>query len=57
MEHTLYYSVASLAKLWQCPESTIYTLIKTGRLKAFKVGVAWRISEQARINYENGVIE
>lgn len=53
----MYYTVKTLAELWQCPESTIYTLIKTGRLKAFKVGVSWRISDKARISYEEGVSE
>ena len=50
---SIYFTVPTLAKLWDCPTSTIYTLIKTGILKAFKVGVSWRISDGARDEYEN----
>ncbi len=43
----MYYTVKELAEHWRCPCSVIYNLIKTGKLRAFKLGVSYRISEQA----------
>ena len=51
--NTKYYTVKELADLWRCPTSTIYTLINTRRLRAFKVGVSWRITDGARMEYES----
>ena len=52
MIRPVYYTVKELADLWRCPMSTIYKLINTNRLQAFKVGVSWRITDDARLAYE-----
>jgi len=49
-----YYTVQDLADIWGCSKNAIYALICTHRLRAFKVGVSWRISEEARVEYERG---
>ena len=51
-EQGVYYTVESLASLWGCPKSTVYNLITTKRLAAFKCGVSWRISDKARAECE-----
>lgn len=35
---TAVYSVATLAQRWECGEDTIYSMIRSGSLRAFKVG-------------------
>ena len=49
---SLYHTVGSLAELWGCPESAIYYLLRSKRLKGFKAGVAWKIPDRARYEYE-----
>ena len=53
MIRPVYYTVKELAALWRCPASAVYRLINTRRLHAFKVGVSWRIPEDARLAYES----
>lgn len=49
------HTVESLAHHWHVNPSTIYGLIKSGKLQAFKVGVGYRITDKARYEYEIGV--
>lgn len=49
------YSVAQLARYWQVEPSTVYGMIKSGKLQAFKVGVGYRITDKAVREYEEGV--
>lgn len=43
MEHT-YYSVAKVAQMLDIHEKTVQRYIREGKLKASKIGKAWRIS-------------
>lgn len=52
-DHTTIYTIADLAKLWKCSKDVIYDMLLSGRLKGFKVGRQWRISYEARMNYEH----
>lgn len=47
-----YHTVASLAELWGCSTDMVYSLLKDGRLRGFKLGKDWRITDEARIEYE-----
>ena len=38
------YTLEEIAELLQVTRRTIYTWIKDGKLKAFKVGRGWRVS-------------
>lgn len=49
------YSVAELAKYWKVQDPTIYKMIKSGKLQAFKVGVGYRITDKAVREFEAGV--
>ena len=49
------YSVAELAKYWKVQDPTIYKMIRSGKLQAFKVGVGYRITDKAVREYESGV--
>lgn len=51
------YSVAELAQHWHVEPSTIYTMIKKGRLTAFKCGVSYRITDKAVREYEEGLAQ
>lgn len=48
------YSVAELANRWKVEPSTIYTMIRQGKLAAFKCGVSYRITDKAVREYEGG---
>jgi excisionase family DNA binding protein len=54
-DESVTYSVAELAKYWKVNEPTIYKMIRSGKLKAFKVGVGYRITDKAVREYEQGV--
>jgi excisionase family DNA binding protein len=41
-EHKEIMTVRQLAEYFQCDKSTIYRLIKNGKIPAFKVGANWR---------------
>lgn len=47
------YSVAQLAKRWNCSVSMIRKLIKSNRLRAFRVGELWRIATEEVERYES----
>lgn len=49
------YSVAELAQHWKVNDPTIYKMIKSGKLKAFRVGVGYRITDKAVREFEAGV--
>ena len=49
------YTVAELAKYWKVQSSTIYAMIKSEKLQAFRVGVGYRITDRSVREYEQGV--
>ena len=49
------HSVEELAAYWKVKTSTIYGMIKSGKLAAFKVGVGYRITDKAVREYEEGL--
>ena len=51
------HTVASLADHWLVDPSVIYRLIKSGKLKAFKVGKEFRVTDKAVREYEEGWID
>ena len=51
------YTVKELAALWRCSPSAVYDLLTAGKLQGFKIGHAWRITDEARINYEQTWVE
>lgn len=53
-DDSVIYTVEELARYWRVERSTIYTLIRSGRLQAFKVGVGYRITDRAVRAYEEG---
>lgn len=48
------YTVAELAERWKCAQLTIYNMIQSGKLKAFKLGRGVRIPREAVERYERG---
>ena len=56
-DHTTdYYTPTELAKKWRCSRDVVYDLLMTGKLKGFKLGHSWRISEDARLEYEQSAV-
>lgn len=49
---TDYFTVAELAELWRCSSDMVYSLLKSGKLRGFKLGKDWRITDEARVEYE-----
>lgn len=47
-----YYTPATLAKKWGCHTETVCDLLRAGKLKGFKLGHQWRITDAARMEYE-----
>lgn len=47
-----YYTPETLAERWQCSRFTVYDLLRKGALRGFKLGRDWRITDDARIAYE-----
>ena len=54
-QKNIYYTPAELAKIWGCSKDVIYVMLHQGRLKGFKLVKDWRITEAARIAYEEGL--
>jgi excisionase family DNA binding protein len=50
------YRVAGLAERWECSDSHIYGLIRSGQLKAFNIGKLVRISAAEVARVENAFI-
>ena len=49
-----YYEIEDIVKMLKLTRRTIYNYIKDGKLKAFKVGREWRITETALLEFLNG---
>lgn len=47
-----YYTPQTLAEKWGCSKDIVYDLLRQGKLKGFKLGRDWRISDEARLAYE-----
>lgn len=47
-----YYTVPELAARWRCSTDVVYDLLRQGKLHGFKLGASWRITDDARIQYE-----
>lgn len=47
-----YYTVPELAARWRCSADVVYDLLRQGKLHGFKLGASWRITDDARIQYE-----
>lgn len=56
-DHTTCYTIAELAEIWRCSSDIIYDLLRSNKLKGFKLGRSWRISDEARLNYEHSAAE
>lgn len=41
------YTLDEVADILKVTKRTLYTYLKTGKLKAFKMGKYWRVTEQA----------
>lgn len=48
----VYYTPQELADLWKCNISTVYDLLRRGKLVGFKLGRDWRITDEAVQTYE-----
>lgn len=48
------HSVENLADYWMVSTDTIYRLIRSGKLKAFKIGKEYRVTDKAVREYEEG---
>lgn len=46
------YDLYELAKFWGVSYKTVYRHVRNGKLKAFKVGRIYRVTETARREYE-----
>lgn len=46
------FTVPELAEFWHCSADIVYDLLRSGKLKGFKLGREWRISDEARRIYE-----
>lgn len=47
-----YYTPQTLAGRWGCSTDIVYDLLRKGKLKGFKLGRDWRITDEARLDYE-----
>ena len=48
------YTVITLANHWDCSVDEVYRLLRRGELKGFKLGSAWRITQEAVKEFESG---
>lgn len=51
---TMAYSVETLARRWDCTGAHVRNIIKSGKLKAFKIGKLTRISASQVAAFEQG---
>ena len=49
-----YYSVPDVARRWGVRPGAVYSLLRSGRLKGFKAGKEWRVSDESLRQYELG---
>ena len=47
------FTVERLAERWSCSTDVIYELLRSRKLRGFKVGKAWRISAANVDRFEN----
>lgn len=52
MNEAKVYTVTELAEIWKCSTDIIYDLLTQNKLEGFKLGRTWRISDTARLAYE-----
>ena len=53
MTHSYHiFTVNELAEEWRCSPSAVYDLLTSGKLKGFKLGHSWRITEEAKRTFE-----
>ena len=52
MENAIYYTPKALAERWGCHVCIVYDLLRKGKLKGYKLGKDWRISDEARAAFE-----
>ena len=50
------YTVNTLADHWACSPDVIYDLLRSQKLKGFKLGSSWRISQTAVSEYEEAPV-
>lgn len=53
-DDSIIYTVDELAQVWKVCPRTVYNLIASGKLQAFKCGSSYRITDRARLAYEEG---
>jgi len=51
-DRTTYFTPFELASLWKCSEDVVQSLLRSRKLRGFKVGRLWRITDEARLEYE-----
>lgn len=47
-----FFKPETLAEVWQVPKSTIWKLIRDGKLKAMRLGRLYRVPEEAKVEFE-----
>ena len=47
------FTVDQLASRWSCSTDVVYDLLRKRKLRAFKIGAAWRITAKAVDDFEN----
>ena len=53
-DDSVVYTVGELARYWKVCTRTVYNMIASGKLEAFKCGDSYRITDRARRAYEEG---
>lgn len=48
------YSLQELSNMLQVTRRTLYSYVKTGKIKAVKIGGTWRVSEDNYLSFING---
>jgi excisionase family DNA binding protein len=48
------FTAKELAERWKCGTDSIYRMVKSGKLRAFKIGSDIRIREDEILKYEEG---
>lgn len=51
------FTVTTLASYWDCSVDEVYRLLRSKKLKGFKIGSAWRINPTAVKEYEDSFHE
>ena len=48
------FTVPDVARRWGISPGTVYRLLRSGKLKGFKAGRAWRVDNESLRQYELG---